>query len=185
MSNTRTSKAMTYYLRHNLDKFKTVNSAGYVKLNELLSLLDASRDEVSDIVKQCNKQRFHILENKGEFYIRANQGHSKSTDNIINPEDIYEEITEPLDYCAHGTFKKHVSSIMKQGLNRMERSFIHFASSSDAISGKRTNNDVLIHIDMRSAMEDGIKFYLSKNNVILSEGIDGVMPPKYMTCENI
>ena len=28
-------------------------------------------------------------------------------------------------------------------------------------------------------MADGIVFFISKNNVILSSGLDGVIPPKY------
>ena len=32
---------------------------------------------------------------------------------------------------------------------------------------------------MFRAIKDGIPFYISSNNVILTEGIDGTLPPKY------
>lgn len=36
-----------------------------------------------------------------------------------------------------------------------------------------------IEIDMPAAIKDGINFYVSSNNVILTEGVDGVLSPKY------
>lgn len=39
--------------------------------------------------------------------------------------------------------------------------------------------DIIIEIDMESAMKDGIEFFISANNVILTEGIDGLLPAKY------
>ena len=36
-----------------------------------------------------------------------------------------------------------------------------------------------IEIDLFKAIKDGISFYISSNNVILTEGIDGTLPPKY------
>ena len=32
---------------------------------------------------------------------------------------------------------------------------------------------------MEAAMKDGIEFFISGNNVILTEGIDGTLPAKY------
>ena len=43
----------------------------------------------------------------------------------------------------------------------------------------RGSCDIIIQIDMASAMKDGIDFYISTNSVILTEGIDGCLPPKY------
>jgi 2'-phosphotransferase len=39
--------------------------------------------------------------------------------------------------------------------------------------------DIYIEIDMFAAIKDGIKFYVSSNNVILTEGVDGALSPKY------
>ena len=175
---TNISKKMSYFLRHHLDKISSsVTSDGYVKLNSLLSMKDFSDDnieeeEIEHIVTNNDKQRFKIIiTDTGEKLIRANQGHSTSkVTEVINPTKIFTKITEPFEYCVHGTTRKAIDEIKKNGLNKMSRTHIHFASSPDAISGFRTSSKVLVHINMEQAMLDGIKFYLSENNVILSEG---------------
>jgi 2'-phosphotransferase len=43
----------------------------------------------------------------------------------------------------------------------------------------RGSCDVIIQIDMGAAIKDGIDFFISTNSVILTEGIDGVLSPKY------
>jgi RNA:NAD 2'-phosphotransferase (TPT1/KptA family) len=45
-------------------------------------------------------------------------------------------------------------------------------------SGARKDSTVFIKINMEEAMKDGIVFYLSENNVILSRG---PIPPKYLS----
>jgi 2'-phosphotransferase len=65
----------------------------------------------------------------------------------------------------------------------MGRNHIHFAcgypDSNQVISGMRKTCDIYIEINIEKAMKDGIKFYVSKNNVILSSGLEGVIEPIY------
>lgn len=65
----------------------------------------------------------------------------------------------------------------------MSRNHIHFAvgypGEKDVISGMRKTCDIYIEIDIVQAIKDGIDFFLSANNVVLSPGINGVLPPKY------
>lgn len=65
----------------------------------------------------------------------------------------------------------------------MQRNHIHFAPAipgeGEVISGARASCDVFIEIDMPKAMQDGIKFYVSENNVILTSGLHGILAPKY------
>jgi len=65
----------------------------------------------------------------------------------------------------------------------MTRNHIHFApglpKEEGVISGMRGSCDIIIEIDLELAMKDNIKFFISTNHVILTEGIDGVLPPKY------
>lgn len=102
---------------------------------------------------------------------------------MINIEESTTLIIEPLPKCIHGTDIKAWNIIKSQGLSKMGRSHIHFAigepGDGKVISGCRSNCNKYIYIDMIKAMNDGIKFYLSENGVILSDGIDGVIHPKY------
>merc|ERR1712152_54787 len=97
-----------------------------------------------------------------------------------------EEITDPDDAhkVIHGTNFKAWNGIQQSGLSRMERNHIHFAAgepgSEGVISGMRGSAQVYIYIDVHSAMKDGLKFFRSSNNVILSPGNDqGIIPTKY------
>lgn len=40
----------------------------------------------------------------------------------------------------------------------------------------RKTCDTYIELDLRKAMDDGVKFFESRNNVVLSPGIEGVIP---------
>ncbi|XP_010423857.1 PREDICTED: putative tRNA 2'-phosphotransferase isoform X2 [Camelina sativa] len=51
--------------------------------------------------------------------------------------------------------------------------------SPEDAPGMRRNVNVLIFLDMKKALEDGIAFYMSDNKVILTQGIDGVVPVDY------
>ena len=44
--------------------------------------------------------------------------------------------------------------------------------------------DIFIEIDMKKAMEDGIKFYKSNNGVILTNGINNTLENKYFKKNN-
>lgn len=45
--------------------------------------------------------------------------------------------------------------------------------------GLRSNAEVFIVVDVEKALGDGIVFYKSANNVILTAGVDGWLAPKY------
>lgn len=186
---TAISKKMSYFLRHHLDEItNNVTPDGYVKLSDLLKHKDfiiakVTKEEVEYVVASNEKQRFKLIinESNGEQMIRANQGHSISETNISGKIDqnlIYTKIIEPLNYCVHGTTRKAINEIRNLGLNKMSRTHIHFASKPNAISGFRGSSNVLVHVDMAKAMDDGIEFFMSDNEVILSEG---PIDPKYFS----
>ncbi|KAK6142899.1 hypothetical protein DH2020_023247 [Rehmannia glutinosa] len=186
-------RLLTRVLRHMASELKLdMRSDGYVKVQALLKLnlktfaniplRSHTIDEVREAVRRDNKQRFSILEENGELLIRANQGHTIQT---VETESLLKPILSPeeVQVCVHGTYKKNLESILEGGLKRMKRLHVHFScglpTDGEVISGMRRDVNVLIFLDVRKALEEGMRLYISDNRVILTEGFDGVVPVKY------
>lgn len=151
--------------------------------------VNCTREEVLEAVSKNDKNRFTVAIRAGKEYIRANQGHTiavpdleltriNSIDEVPKPEHAHEAVV------VHGTYRAAWKSIRTEGLNRMSRNHIHFAvgtpGQAHVISGMRTSAQVLIYIDLARAIADGLEFYLSANNVVLSPGnAEGLIPPAY------
>jgi len=199
---TKLSKTCTYILRHRARKLKlSMRSDGYVKLRELLNLQEVSKllmqfmittfkeavHIIQLLVRECQKQRFSLTEEEGIWYIRANQGH---TIRGIKDEKLLRKVSNAnhLNVVVHGTYSRNLQSILTKGLSKMKRNHIHFATCErfeGNLSGFRSSCEVLIYIDHRLAMSDGIKFFVSSNGVVLTAGFRGVLSPKYFgkVCE--
>jgi len=179
------SKALSYTLRHGAEKMGlTMHGGGFILIDDLLRherFRGHTVEEVEKVVTSNDKQRFFIDYSDAKPKIRANQGHT------LQVEVDMEEITDPSLYpnIIHGTYFKAWDIIKTEGLSRMKRNHIHFArdepGSSGVISGMRRTCQVIIAIDLEKALNDGIKFYLSANDVILTAGDeDGILKPCYI-----
>ncbi|KAF3332359.1 tRNA 2'-phosphotransferase 1-like protein [Carex littledalei] len=186
-------RLLTRILRHMASELNlNMRSDGYVRVNDLLNLniqtfakiplKSHTVEEVREAVRRDNKQRFSLLEEDGQLFIRANQGH---TIKAVESEHLLKPImsAEEVPVCLHGTYKRNLESILKSGLKRMERLHVHFSSGlptdGEVVSGMRRDINILIYLDVKKALEDGMKLYVSDNKVILTEGFDGVVPVKY------
>ena len=180
----RYSHALSKLLRHCLKKFKYDNK-GFVLLSDILSdpiMTGCSEEDVSNIVKEDRKTRFTLEIRDNKLYIRANQGHTKGL--ILDDDLMHTRIMDPTPYvsCFHGTFEKFLNPILSEGLSSCSRRHIHIAIDEDAPSGRRSTCTHKIIIDIKAAMDDGIKFYLSSNGVILTCGNSyGFLEPKYLS----
>ncbi|GAA0151543.1 transferase [Lithospermum erythrorhizon] len=186
-------RLLTRILRHMASELSlNIRPDGYVKVRDLLNvnmktsanipLRSHTIDDVREAVKMDNKQRFGLMEEDGELLIRANQGHSiakVSTESLLKPILSVEEVL----VCVHGTYKKNLGSILEHGLKRMNRLHVHFTcglpTDGEVKSGIRRDVNVVIFLDVRKALEEGMKLYISDNKVVLTEGFDGVVPVKY------
>ncbi|CAD8079613.1 unnamed protein product [Paramecium primaurelia] len=181
------SKAMSYLLRHGAQKEGIpIRQDGFVLVQDLLNWptmakLKANLQSIRNVVDNNDKKRFELKEIDGQLYIRCVQGHTIE----INEEELLEKIVDPQQFpvIVHGTYFKAWDLIKDTGLNRMARQHIHFAvglPGDDAvISGMRNTCEVIIQVDMEKAMNAGIEFYVSKNGVVLSSGINGVIAPQF------
>jgi 2'-phosphotransferase len=180
------SKKLSFALRHGAPKLGlTLRSDGYVRLDDLLrcnGYRGFSVEAVKEVVHSNDKQRFSLLEEDGGvLWIRANQGHSVTG---LNEEELLTPIKDPSEAgsCAHGTYLKCWPSIAREGLKKMGRTHIHCAQGlvgEGVISGMRASSEVIIYVNVAAAMADGIRFFLSDNGVVLTSGMDGVLPPCY------
>lgn len=185
-SQTDLSKAMSYLLRHGAQKEKVpIDEKGFISVSNLLkhkSLKRFNENQLDYVIKSCPKQRFFSeTREDGMKYIRANQGHS-----LANVSVDMEEITDPTGVVAvHGTYFRPWNSIKATGLSKMSRQHIHLSAgepgSTGVISGMRQTAEVMVYVNVPLAMQDGVKFYRSANNVILTSGFDGILPTKYFS----
>ncbi|KAF9902481.1 tRNA 2'-phosphotransferase 1 [Linnemannia zychae] len=187
----RLSKALSWLLRHNaVSQGIAIRPDGYVKITAVLGhpkFKDFTLDDIISVVDSNEKKRFEILENaQGQKeYIRAVQGHSIATVAELGYVEINDVAQIPT--AVHGTMFNKWHLIGKQGLSKMNRNHIHMAhgmpGEDGVISGMRQQCNLYIHIDTAKALGDGIKFYKSSNNVILSDGKngDGFIPPEYFS----
>ncbi|XP_063427928.1 uncharacterized protein LOC134711320 [Mytilus trossulus] len=182
------SKALSFILRHDAERqgYKMM-PGGFLYVDEILkrqsNLRDYNHEDVKRIVETNGKKRFYMEPDKetGKMKIRANQGHSIDVEDLeLKPVLNAKEVS----MVVHGTYYNSWEKIKHTGLSRMGRNHIHFATGepgeNGVISGMRQSCEVMIFINLETALADGFKFYRSANNVILCAGNEeGVIPPKY------
>jgi len=122
-------------------------------------------EELEEIVATNNKQRYEFSEDKTR--IRARLGHSIHV-------DVELQETTPPDVLYHGTATSAVDSIMQQGILKGKRLYVHLSETMETATnvGKRHGTPAILRIDTRRMHEDGIKFYLSRNGVWLTDHVD-------------
>lgn len=171
MSKDKLSIFISLILRHKPETIGiTLDNHGWANVKDLITGINNSGRKIDmatleEIVRTDNKGRYSFNENK--TLIRANQGHSV-------PVDVELKEVAPPDALYHGTATKSLDSIKKQGIKSMSRLYVHLSADLEtAIKvGDRHGNCVVLVINTKKMLEDGIKFYRSENGVWLTKHID-------------
>lgn len=175
-NNKQLSKFLSYLLRHKPEAAGiTLDANGWVAVPVLLEALKANGNSITfetlvHIVETNNKKRFAF--NHDQTMIRASQGHSIQIDlgytETIPPEVLY-----------HGTATKNMELIKASGLQKMNRHHVHLSQDINTAQnvGQRHGKPVVFVIDTKRMLADGYSFYVSENNVWLTNEV----PAKYLT----
>ncbi|KAI5959070.1 TPT1 [Candida pseudojiufengensis] len=169
------SKKLSYILRHGAKKENiSIDNQGFVSISDILNhqlfkSFKTTREDLNRIVLADAKNRYTI--DFGADKICANQGHSLTN---VNNENLIKLSKDELINLNiyHGTYFKKLPLIKKSGgLNKRNRNHIHF--TCDSLNGQeyiRKNANVLVYVDIEKCIEQGLEFYKSSNNVILTSG---------------
>ncbi len=169
------SKFLSLVLRHNPDLIGiSMDPEGWVSVEELIEKSNKHGNPLNaqlleDVVVTNDKKRFAYNDDKTR--IRASQGHSVEV-------DLQYEAIEPLEFLFHGTVDKFIESIRTSGLQKMSRTHVHMSKDRDtAIKvGSRRGKPLILVIRAAEMHRDGYKFYLSENEVWLTDQV----PVKYI-----
>jgi putative RNA 2'-phosphotransferase len=172
---TTISKFMSLVLRHQPQKIGLVlDPAGWASVDDLLRLSAAAgrpftHDDLVDVVMTSDKQRFALGEDG--LRIRANQGHTVDVELDL-------AALVPPDVLFHGTARRFLDAILREGLSRRARHHVHLTANRDtAIAvGTRYGAPALLRIDAARMHADGHVFRCSANAVCLAEAV----PARYL-----
>ena len=175
---TKVSKFLSLILRHKPETIGLVlDEQGWADVDTLIELArqkgtQINRSILEQVVAENDKKRFTFNEDLSK--IRANQGHSVAVNLALTPQ-------QPPEYLYHGTATRFLDSILHQGLIKQNRNHVHLSSDrSTAIKvGRRHGTPVVLKIQAAKMYQDDFVFFLSKNNVWLTDSV----PPKYIISE--
>lgn len=161
------SKLMSYILRHAPWEFGVdVDEAGFVSLDELIKALRKVHPWIEEkhvlwIVENDPKGRFEIRGNK----IRARYGHTFDV-SLDHEEDVDVKV------LYHGTPRRNLEKILREGIKSMKRKFVHLTTSKKEAyeTGRRYGRDVVvILVDAECLRKKGYRIYKAGKNVRIVE----------------
>ena len=168
----KTSKFLSYVLRHHPELINlNLDENGWANVDELITKSKRdphegiSFEELNEIVETNDKKRFIFNEDKTR--IRANQGHSIDIDLALIPR-------QPPEFLYHGTAQSNIDSILEKGIEKTNRQHVHLSEDKETATnvGMRHGKPIILTINTEKMFNDGIEFYLSENNVWLTDFVD-------------
>ncbi|MFJ4291921.1 RNA 2'-phosphotransferase [Cupriavidus sp. NPDC089707] len=173
---TRASKFLAYVLRHEpLSIGLQLDTEGWAEIDRLIAGAvntgqSLDRSDLRGIVTESAKMRFEISDDGNR--IRAIQGHSTSQVNRTHIEKT------PPDTLYHGTAKRCLDAILKDGLFAGSRHHVHLAGDvqSALANGRRYGEAVVLRIESLRMHHDRLRFFQAENGVWLVDCV----PARYL-----
>ncbi len=170
------SRFMSLILRHKPEVIGVqLDENGWLEVDQLIEGINKQGKRITlEILKEvvANNDKKRFIFNEDGTKIRANQGHSIEVDVELKE-------TIPPAFLYHGTVNKTIKLIQKSGLKKMSRQHVHLSQDRDTAFkvGSRRGFPVILSIDTGRMHQDGYQFYLSENEVWLTDHV----PVKYIS----
>ncbi|RLF34700.1 MAG: RNA 2'-phosphotransferase [Thermoplasmata archaeon] len=160
-------------LRHFPDKLNLhMDGRGWVDIKELLDALRTSRsgfhwlreEHLVALVETDPKGRYQI----DGGMIRATYGHTVD----VKLDDLP---LADVDVLYYPVTEEEVEIVLENGIYPTDRKMVHLSGTVEKAieAGKvRTDNPVILKIDAKSALKDGVKIYKAGKEVYVTDVID-------------
>jgi putative RNA 2'-phosphotransferase len=170
------SKLLAFVLRHRADEFGLLlDPEGFVPLDELLAAINQKggwgwvrAEHVEQVIAQQEKRRYEIVDGD----IRAIYGHTLAT------EISYPVVTPP-DVLLHGTARRFIDTIRREGLRPMSRQYVHLTDDlalAQLTGRRRDSQPAILRIEAARAHAEGVVFFRADNGIFLVKQV----PPEYI-----
>jgi putative RNA 2'-phosphotransferase len=170
---TKLSKFLSLILRHQPERFVlTIDEAGWASLPEVMEILHglpnfrwATRADLMAVVEEgtADKHRFEVEGNR----IRARYGHSFA-------QPIRYEPCVPPPALYHGTSRKALAAIRREGLCPMDRQYVHLSSDPETavrVGARHDEEPIILTIRAAEAHAAGVVFHQADEAVYLAKRV--------------
>ena len=168
---TKLSKFLALLLRHRAGDYGLVlDPEGFVPLDQLLMAINRERgwawvrvEHIAEIIATQAKRRYEIIDGD----IRAIYGHT------LDAAISYPPVVPP-DVLLHGTARRFLEAIRREGLRPMKRQYVHLTDdlALALLTGRRRDpQPAIMRIDAARAHVEGVVFFQADNGVFLAKTV--------------
>jgi putative RNA 2'-phosphotransferase len=168
---TKLSKFLALVLRHRAGDYGlALDPEGFVPLDQLLATLNGQRgwawvraEHIDEVIATQAKRRYEIVDGD----IRAIYGHT------LDAAISYPQVAPP-PMLLHGTARRFVESIRREGLHPMRRQYVHMTDDPALaqLTGRRRDpQPAIVRVDAARAHAEGVAFFQADNGVFLAREV--------------